>query len=325
MNILDIMLDILEEDKEIILVTGCAGFIGSHLCEELLKNDYIVYGLDNINTFYNLYKNKNLEILLKYKNFIFEKDDIRTTKIISKIKPTKICHLASIAGVRYSLEDPIIYYQNNVEGFINIMEEARKNNIKNVIYASSSSVYGLNEKVPFNEKDNLEKFNSPYALSKYCMELYAKLYYQLYNINSIGLRFFTVYGPRGRPDMAPHKFLNSIMNEKIIQKYGDGNSYRDYTYISDIVDGIIGAINNKNNIKCDVYNLGNSNPITLNNFIEICEKITNKNAIIEKLPNQLGDVPYTYADINKAKKDLNYEPKITFESGLKKLYEYLKK
>ena len=319
------MLDILEEDKEIILVTGCAGFIGSHLCEELLKNDYIVYGLDNINTFYNLYKDKNLEILLKYKNFIFEKDDIRTTKIISKIKPTKICHLASIAGVRYSLEDPIIYYQNNVEGFINIMEEARKNNIKNVIYASSSSVYGLNEKVPFNEKDNLEKFNSPYALSKYCMELYAKLYYQLYNINSIGLRFFTVYGPRGRADMAPHKFLNSIMNEKIIQKYGDGNSYRDYTYISDIVDGIIGAINNKNNIKCDVYNLGNSNPITLNNFIEICEKITNKNAIIEKLPNQLGDVPYTYADINKAKKDLNYEPKITFESGLKKLYEYLKK
>ena len=205
------------------------------------------------------------------------------------------------------------------------MEEARKNNIKNVIYASSSSVYGLNEKIPFNENDNLEKFNSPYALSKYCMELYAKLYYQLYNINSIGLRFFTVYGPRGRPDMAPHKFLNSIMNEKIIQKYGDGNSYRDYTYISDIVDGIIGAINNKNNIKCDVYNLGNSNPITLNNFIEICEKITNKKAIIEKLPNQLGDVPYTYANINKAKIDLDYEPKITFESGLKKLYEYLKK
>ena len=156
------------------------------------------------------------------------------------------------------------------------------------------------------------------------MELYAKLYYQLYNINSIGLRFFTVYGPRGRPDMAPHKFLNSIMNEKIIQKYGDGNSYRDYTYISDIVDGIIGAINNKNNIKCDVYNLGNSNPISLNTFIEICEKITNKKAIIEKLPNQLGDVPYTYADINKAKIDLDYEPKITFESGLKKLYEYLK-
>ncbi len=313
-----------ENNKEKILVTGCAGFIGSHLCEALLKNDYIVYGLDNMNIFYDLYKEKNLEILLQYENFIFEKDDIRTTKIISKIKPTKICHLASIAGVRYSLENPIIYYQNNVEGFINIMEEARKNNIENVIYASSSSVYGLNEKVPFNETDNLEKFNSPYALSKYCMELYAKLYYQLYNINSIGLRFFTVYGPRGRPDMAPHKFLNSIMNEKIIQKYGDGNSYRDYTYISDIVDGIIGAINNKNNIKCDVYNLGNSNPISLNTFIEICEKITNKKAIIEKLPNQLGDVPYTYADINKAKRDLDYEPKITFESGLKKLYEYLK-
>ncbi len=313
-----------KNNKEKILVTGCAGFIGSYLCEALLKNDYIVYGLDNMNIFYDLYKEKNLEILLQYENFIFEKDDIRTTKIISKIKPTKICHLASIAGVRYSLENPIIYYQNNVEGFINIMDEARKNNIENVIYASSSSVYGLNEKVPFNETDNLEKFNSPYALSKYCMELYAKLYYQLYNINSIGLRFFTVYGPRGRPDMAPHKFLNSIMNEKIIQKYGDGNSYRDYTYISDIVDGIIGAINNKNNIKCDVYNLGNSNPISLNTFIEICEKITNKKAIIEKLPNQLGDVPYTYADINKAKIDLDYEPKITFESGLKKLYEYLK-
>ena len=313
-----------ENNKEKILVTGCAGFIGSHLCEYLLQNNYIVYGLDNMNIFYDLYKKKNLDILLKYKNFIFEKDDIRTTKIISKIKPTKICHLASIAGVRYSLENPIIYSQNNIEGFINLMEEARKNNVQNVIYASSSSVYGLNEQLPFNENDNLEKFNSPYALSKYCMELYAKLYYQLYNLNSIGLRFFTVYGPRGRPDMAPHKFLDSIMNEKIIQKFGDGKSYRDYTYISDIIEGIIGAINNKKNIKCDIYNLGNSEPITLNTFIKICEKITNKKAIIENLPNQLGDVPYTYADINKAKIDLDYEPKITFENGLKKLYEYLK-
>jgi UDP-glucuronate 4-epimerase len=151
----------------------------------------------------------------------------------------------------------------------------------------------------------------------------AKLYNRLYNINTIGLRFFTVYGPRGRPDMAPYKFLKSIIEEKKIDKYGDGNTFRDYTYIDDIISGIIGAIDNKNNKSCEIYNLGNGNPITLNKFIEICENIVNKKAIINQMDEQLGDVPATYADISKARKDLDYNPQTTFEEGIRKTYEYL--
>ena len=309
-----------------ILVTGCCGFIGTNLCLKLLNDDNNeIYGIDNFTDNYEPTFKRNNELELKnFKNFnLFETDILQFTKI-NEIMPDMVIHLASIPGVRKSLEDPLYYVKNNIEAFVYLLEQCKINNIKKVIYASSSSVYGANDKIPFSENDEIIKLKSSYACSKKCMEVYGKYYNDVFDMSVIGLRFFTVYGPRGRPDMAPHKFLNSIMNEKIIQKYGDGNSYRDYTYISDIVDGIIGAINNKNNVKCDVYNLGNSNPISLNTFIEICEKITNKKAIIEKLPNQLGDVPYTYADINKAKIDLDYEPKITFESGLKKLYEYLK-
>ena len=304
-----------------ILVTGCAGFIGSHVCEYLLKRGDNVIGLDNMNDYYDvLIKEKNIQLLNSYNNFIFIKDDICTTDVISKYKPCKIIHLASMAGVRYSLENPLLYEKNNIGGFIHIMEEARKNNVKNIVYASSSSVYGLNTKVPFNEDDPILKCNSPYACSKLSMEIYARTYYQLYKINNIGLRFFTVYGPRGRPDMAPYIFLNSIKNNKTFKKFGNGTSSRDYTYIDDIVSGIIAAHDNINNINCDIYNLGNSSPVSLNEFISTCEKITNNKANYIQCDEQLGDVPHTYADISKAKKDLNYEPKVTLEEGLTKFY-----
>ena len=307
-----------------ILVTGCAGFIGSHVCEYLCTNNYQVLGIDNINNYYDPnIKLLNIELLKKFDNFIFKKEDVTNTQIINEWKPNKIIHLASMAGVRYSIKNPKLYFDVNVNGFINILEQSVINNVESIIYASSSSVYGLNEKVPFSENDKIETCNSPYACSKISMEQLAKTYYQLYKIKSIGLRFFTVYGPRGRPDMAPYKFLKAILNNKSFDKYGDGSSSRDYTYISDIVQGIINALENKNNIQCEIYNLGNSDPVSLNTFIECCEKVTNKKAIFNQIDNQLGDVPKTYADISKAKKDLNYEPKIKLLDGLKKTYNYL--
>ena len=304
-----------------ILVTGCAGFIGSHTCEYLLKRGDKIIGIDNLNDYYDVERKKeNLNVLNKYENFEFKKDDIRTTKIIEEWKPDKICHLASMAGVRYSIEHPKIYVDVNINGFINILEQTRKVGVKQIVYASSSSVYGLNEKKPFSESDPIETPNSPYACSKMAMELYAKTYHQLYNLNLIGLRFFTVYGPRGRPDMAPYKFLNAIKNGTKFQKYGNGTSSRDYTYIDDIVSGVVASLDNKKKIKCEVYNLGNSSPVSLNEFIELCEKVVGKKANYEQIGNQLGDVPHTYADISKAKKDLNYDPKVKLEDGLSLMY-----
>jgi len=306
-----------------ILVTGCAGFIGSHVCEYLLKNNYYVLGIDNLNNYYDInIKFKNLDILRKYPNFTFKKEDICDTKIISEWKPNKIIHLASMAGVRYSIQNPTLYEKINIGGFINIMEESVKNNVSRVVYASSSSVYGLNKKLPFSETDRIETCNSPYACSKMAMEIFAKTYYQLYKIPNIGLRFFTVYGPRGRPDMAPYKFLTAIKNEEEFTKYGDGTSSRDYTYVGDIVSGIISALETPD-LKCEIYNLGNSSPVSLNTFISLCEKVSGKKAIYTQIENQLGDVPHTYADISKAKRDLGYSPKTSLEEGLMKTYDSL--
>ena len=307
-----------------VLVTGCAGFIGSHVCEFLLKRGETVIGLDNLNDYYDVkVKENNLQILISYKNFEFVKDDIRTTKIIEQKKPEKIIHLASMAGVRFSISNPKIYVDVNINGFINILEQASCFNVKQVVYASSSSVYGLNKKLPFSESDPIETPNSPYACSKMAMELYAKTYHQLYDLNLIGLRFFTVYGPRGRPDMAPYKFLTAIKNNKIFNKYGNGESSRDYTYIDDIVSGVVAALDNKKKIKCEVYNLGNSNPVTLNEFIGICADITRKKVSFIEIEDQKGDVPHTYADISKAKKDLDYQPKTSLKEGLTNMYYYL--
>jgi len=304
-----------------VLVTGCAGFIGSHTCEFLLKRGDTVLGIDNLNDYYDVERKKeNLEVLNKYENFEFRREDIRTTKVIEEWKPEKICHLASMAGVRYSIEHPEVYVDVNINGFINILEQARKVGVKQIAYASSSSVYGLNKKKPFSETDTIETPNSPYACSKMAMELYAKTYHQLYNLNMIGLRFFTVYGPRGRPDMAPYKFLKAIKEGTKFYKYGEGTSSRDYTYVSDIVSGVVASIDNKKEVKCEVYNLGNSSPVSLNEFIELCEKVVGKKANYEQIGNQLGDVPHTFADISKAKRDLDYDPKVKLEDGLRLTY-----
>jgi len=307
--------------KNKILVTGCAGFIGSHTCERLLKEGNKVMGIDNLNDYYDVDRKKeNLEVLKKYDNFYFIKDDIRTTTVINDWKPDMVCHLASMAGVRYSIEHPEIYVDVNINGFINILEQSRKVGVKQIVYASSSSVYGLNKKVPFSESDAIETPNSPYACSKMAMELYAKTYSQLYDLNLIGLRFFTVYGPRGRPDMAPYKFLKAIKDGTKFQKYGDGTSSRDYTYVDDIVSGVVASLQNKKQVKCEVYNLGNSSPVSLNEFISLCEKVVGKKANYDQIENQLGDVPNTYADISKAKRYLDYSPKIKLEEGLKLMF-----
>ena len=308
-----------------ILVTGCSGFIGSHLCEELLKLNNIVFGIDNMNNYYSIeQKQKNLDILNKYVNFYFINEDIIYTDQINKIKPDKVVHLAALAGVRLSLEKPKDYFDINVKGFINIIEQCKNLDIT-LIYASSSSVYGSNKKIPFNENDTINNIESPYACSKKCKENIAQMYSNIYNLQTIGLRFFTVYGPRGRPDMAPYKFIKNILDNKEILKFGDGTSARDYTYISDIISGILSVINkNVFDNKFKIYNLGNNTPIKLNTFIEICEKVTNKNAIIINKEKQKGDVDITYADISLAQKELNYNPKIKLEEGLLNLVKYLK-
>ena len=307
-----------------ILVTGCAGFIGSHLCERLLVNGHDVIGVDNLNDYYDItLKEYNLSILLPEERFTFIKEDICSSDCINKHKPDKVCHLAAMAGVRYSLSNPEVYIKNNIMGTINLLNQSVVSKVKLFVYASSSSVYGLNS-IPFKEDDCLEKMNSHYAVSKKSVEDFCRLYNQLYNLNVIGLRFFTVYGPSGRPDMAPYKFLKNIMNEKEINVYGDGYSLRDYTYIDDIIDGIILSIENKNNDKSEIYNLGNNNPIILNEFIKVCEKVVGKKAIIKKIENQKGDVPVTLADITKAKQNLGYNPKVKLEDGLRKTYQWIK-
>ena len=316
-----------------IIVTGCNGFIGSHLCEALLTINDIklgpikILGIDNMNDYYDPSKKmKNLQhiqfIARNYDNFMFMEQDIRNTKCITEWKPDIVIHLAAMAGVRYSTQNPTLYSDVNINGFINIIEQCRLIGCR-LIYASSSSVYGLNTKVPFNENDIIKKCNSPYAACKLSKEIFAKMYSQLYNIETIGLRFFTVYGPRGRPDMAPYKFITKIMNEESIDKYGDGNSMRDYTYISDIVSGIISCITVKLKNKSEIYNLGNENPVSLNEFIETCEKVTGKKAIINYMENQQGDVPVTYADISKAKEELGYSPKVKILEGLSYVYNSL--
>ena len=308
-----------------VLVTGCAGFIGSHTCEALLKKGLYIVGIDNLNSYYSVsIKHDNLTILNKYTNFLFLQEDIITTQCITDFKPKKIIHLAALAGVRYSLQHPTEYIDVNIKGFVNILEQAKSVKVESIVYASSSSVYGTNEKTPFDENDEIKSCNSPYAVSKLCSENYAFLYNKLFNMNLIGLRFFTVYGPRGRPDMAPYKFLKAIYNDEAITKYGDGLSMRDYTYIDDIVNGIIGALNMPIAPRCEIYNLGNSNPVSLNSFIQLCEKAVGKKAIITQLNDQIGDVTITFANITKAKNDLKYDPIVKLKDGLIRTFDYIK-
>tara|TARA_B110000008_G_C16974024_1_gene565098 strand:+ start:1082 stop:2035 length:954 start_codon:yes stop_codon:yes gene_type:complete len=308
-----------------ILVTGSCGFIGTNLCLTLLKNKKnIVYGIDNFTDNYNFnFKRENYEELNKYNNFKLFEENILNTDKIKLVKPEIIIHLASIPGVRKSLQEPLYYIENNITTFVYLLEECKKYNIKKVVYASSSSVYGSNNKVPFNENDEIINLKSSYACSKKCMEVYGKYYNDVFDVKTIGLRFFTVYGERGRPDMAPYMFVKNIAEGKEILQFGDGTSYRDYTYVTDIVNGIKSIIEGKGKWG-EIYNLGNENPINLIDFIELCEKVTGKKANKKIIENQLGDVPRTYANISKAKMDLDYNPSVKLEEGLTKMYEWMK-
>ena len=317
-----------------ILVTGCAGFIGSYLCEKLLDDsNNVIVGIDIMNDYYDVEKKQqNLNRIHNHKhnnNFTFLKENLIDTQIITINKNNPfdvVVNIGAMAGVRYSQINPEIYIDTNIKGQVHLLQECVKNNVKLFVYASSSSVYGLNKQPTFSESDQLDNVNSVYALTKKSAEEFANLYNKLYNLNVVGLRFFTVYGPNGRPDMFPYKLIDSIDKSNVFTKFGDGTSYRDYTYVDDIVGGIISSINvnvNKTNV-CEIYNLGNSNPITLNEFIDVCIEITQKPAIYNQANDQLGDVPYTCANITKAKTELNYSPQTTLKEGLIKMYQWYK-
>ncbi len=315
---------------ETILITGCSGFIGYHLTKKLLNN-YNIIGIDNLNDYYDINLKKDRLNNLKHKNFKFIKCDISVSRELEKIfnenKIDKVINSAAQAGVRYSIENPDVYINTNIIGFYNILENIKKHKIEHLIYASSSSVYGNNE-LPFKESNSTDNPISLYAATKKTDEILAQTYSNLYNIKCTGLRFFTVYGPFGRPDMAYFNFTKKIINKETIQLYNNGESLRDFTYIDDIVEGIIKVLDNK---KTKIYNIGNSNPIKMLDFINILkETLINNNLIedyelnIELLPKQLGDVDNTYADIKEIKKDFNYKPNTNIEDGLDKFIKWYK-
>jgi UDP-glucuronate 4-epimerase len=308
------------------LVTGSAGFIGSHVSEALLAQGEMVIGLDNLNDYYSpAWKKNNLKEALKSPNYTFIEADILNIDelkvLFNKYPITKIIHLAARAGVRPSIEQPILYEKVNVQGTLNLLELAREYAVANFIFASSSSVYGNQKKVPFSEKDRVDEPISPYAATKKAGELHCYTYHHLYKVPITCLRFFTVYGERGRPDMAPYLFSQAILQGQPINKYGNGETSRDYTYIKDIVTGILSAYSKPKPYR--ILNLGNEKPVSLNNFIATIEKITGKKAKIILTPSQPGDVDQTWADINQAKKELNYLPNYPLEEGLKRMILWL--
>lgn len=310
-----------------IAITGGAGFVGSHTIAKCLKLGLKVICIDNFNDYYNVQsKESNIKAFLSHKNFKLYRTDIVNYNDLEMVfqieKPNRICHLAARAGVRPSIYAPLLYEEVNIKGTLNLLNLARKYEIENFVFASSSSVYGNNQKIPFSETDNVDYPISPYAATKRACELLAYTYHHLYNLNCTGLRFFTVYGPSGRPDMAPYIFVDSIYNCKEIKRFGDGSSKRDYTYIDDIVEGIVSALEKK--YPYEIINLGNNNPIELNYFISLIEKILSKKAIIKEYPKQPGDVDITFADISKAEKLLEYRPKTSIEDGMMKFINWYK-
>jgi len=311
-----------------ILVTGAAGFIGMHLCKALLEKGYEVYGIDNLNDYYDInLKSSRLKNLKNLKNFTFSKVDISDAdsldNIFKSFNPEKVVNLAAQAGVRYSLENPHAYIQTNIVGFMNILECCRHNKIKGLIYASSSSVYGGNKKIPFSVSDPVDSPISIYAASKKSNELMAYTYSHLYGLNTTGLRFFTVYGPWGRPDMAMYIFTDNILNGKPIPVFNNGNMKRDFTYIDDIIQGLLSSI--EKNYPCEVFNLGNNNSENLMDVISRIEELLGKKAEINFLGMQPGDVKKTFADIEKSKKLLDYLPETKVHRGIENFIKWYKK
>ncbi|MFH0702746.1 MAG: GDP-mannose 4,6-dehydratase [bacterium] len=311
--------------KRTYLITGGAGFIGSHLVDKLINNANIIC-IDNFDDFYSpKIKNNNIKSHLNHPNYTLYKVDITNyenlKEVFEKHKITHIVHLAAKAGVRPSLLMPGQYAQTNITGTINLLEAAKEFNIKNFVFGSSSSVYGIREDVPFYEEMRIDKPISPYAATKAAGEQICYTYSYLYNINIVCLRFFTVYGPRQRPDLAIHKFSRLIQEDKFIPVFSDGTTMRDYTYIDDILQGILAAIE-YDKTPFEIINLGESQTIELNYLISLLENNLQKKANIKRYPMQPGDVPITYADITKARNLLGYNPTTPIEKGLKIFIEW---
>lgn len=320
----------LEAGKKV-LVTGSAGFIGFHLCRSLLDCGCKVTGFDNMNDYYDVtLKEERLGILTGFGNFKFKKGDLADRsaleKVFSETKPDIVVNLAAQAGVRYSIDHPDTYIQSNIIGFYNVLECCRNYPVEHLVYASSSSVYGANEKVPFSVMDKTDSPVSLYAATKKSNELMAYCYSRLYGIPATGLRFFTVYGPFGRPDMACFKFADKIMRGEPIQIYNNGDMMRDFTYIDDIVKGVRNILPNppleERGVRHKVYNIGNHKPERLMDFIKTLEKCLGREAEKEFLPMQPGDVYQTYADITELAADFGFKPDTPMEEGLGKFVEW---
>lgn len=329
-----------------ILVTGAAGFIGYHLCSALLKKGHLVVGLDNINDYYDvelkfdrlnelgIVKNKSsiFNSVVKSKKYIDSfsfvrmniEDRINLPKLFENQSFDLVCNLAAQAGVRYSIDNPESYIDSNIVGFLNILECCRNNKIKHLVYASSSSVYGLNKRVPFNINDNVDKPISLYAATKKSNELMAHTYSHLFNLPTTGLRFFTVYGPWGRPDMAMFLFTDAIIKDKQIKVYNYGKMERDFTYVSDIIEGLIRIIEKSTNNNYKVYNIGNNNSVKLLDFIHEIENKLNKTTNKKLLKIQPGDVERTWANVDNLIKDFNYSPNTSIEEGISNFVDWYK-
>jgi UDP-glucuronate 4-epimerase len=320
-----------------ILITGVAGFIGFNLARRLLKDDHEVCGIDNLNEYYDINLKKNrLSIIEKNSKFEFYRMDLSDREAMKKLFSSNsfdyVINLAAQAGVRYSIENPASYIDSNLVGFGNILEGCRHSKVKHLVYASSSSVYGLNTHMPFSVRHNVDHPISLYAASKKANELMAHTYSYLYNLPTTGLRFFTVYGPWGRPDMALFLFTKAILTDKPIQVFNNGNMQRDFTYIDDIVEGVVRVMNtipkadpewssDKPNpaascVPYKLYNIGNNQPVSLMDFVEAIEKAIGKKAVKEYLPLQAGDVPATYADVNDLIKDTGFKPSTPIVEGI---------
>ncbi len=307
--------------NQIIMVTGAAGFIGFHLSKTLLDMGESVIGVDNLNNYYDVsLKRSRLDILKSLKNFVFYKEEIQNFKALEKIfkqhRVDLICNLAAQAGVRYSLIDPFSYQKSNLEGFLNLLELARKYGITNFVYASSSSVYGTNKKIPFSVEDRVDTPISLYGATKRANELIAHAYSHIYQIPCTGLRYFTVYGPWGRPDMALFIFTDAILKKRPINVFNHGRMRRDFTYIDDIVDGTIAALERP--APYEIFNLGNSNSVGLLEFISTLEEELGQEAEKKLMPMQPGDVADTAADITKSRKLLGFNPKTPVREGIRK-------
>ena len=313
------------------LITGGAGFIGSHLADRLLAEGNKVVVIDNFNNFYNpKIKENNVKHNLNNPNYKIERIDIRNGEEVDRVfaenKIDNIMHLAAMAGVRPSIENPVLYQEVNCVGSQNILEAMKKHNVKNIVFASSSSVYGNTKTVPFKETDIVDFAISPYAATKKANEVMTHVYHKLFGFNVIMLRFFTVYGERQRPDLAINKFTRLIMEDKPIPVFGDGTTSRDYTYVKDIIDGITKSLKyvEENENVYEILNLGESEPVTLNEMIETIEQALGKKAIINRMPMQPGDVNRTYADITKAKNLIGYNPKTSFKQGIENFVNWYK-